>query len=394
MEQQILSTGPAPVVLVETVAGDLHVMGWEQPEVLARTRSDRVLALDQQEGAVTLRCDADCVVRVPLDASLQVQHVSGDTRIKLLRGALTIGQVSGDLGLQGVGPAAIDTVSGDLTVRSVSGDLAAKTVNGDFSARDVDGALSVAAHGDVKLNNIGGDVSASANGDISAALPLDKGQYRLTANGDIALRVPADASARVNIVSHAQHIRVRVPGVSNAAGKGELQVILGSGQAEATLNANGSIALMSDVSEPQPDDFAAQPDDFGARFGAQFGVEMARMGEMIGKRSQEMAERIARHAEAKAQASAQRAARKAQRMAERMSREAERQAGLWAKSGRSVRFDASFTPPPPPGAPRAPSQGQPVTDEERLAVLRMVEQKKITVEQAEQLLAALEGRRS
>jgi hypothetical protein len=44
-------------------------------------------------------------------------------------------------------------------------------------------------------------------------------------------------------------------------------------------------------------------------------------------------------------------------------------------------------PPTPPEPPR-----EPVSDEERLAILRMLEQKKITVEQAEQLLAALTGK--
>jgi hypothetical protein len=37
---------------------------------------------------------------------------------------------------------------------------------------------------------------------------------------------------------------------------------------------------------------------------------------------------------------------------------------------------------------------QPVTDEERLMVLQLLEQQKITIEEAEQLLAALEGKAS
>ena len=44
------------------------------------------------------------------------------------------------------------------------------------------------------------------------------------------------------------------------------------------------------------------------------------------------------------------------------------------------------TPPPPP----PPSD--PVTDEERMSILRMVEQKKISIAEAEKLLAALEGK--
>ena len=41
------------------------------------------------------------------------------------------------------------------------------------------------------------------------------------------------------------------------------------------------------------------------------------------------------------------------------------------------------TPPVPPS--------EPVSDEERMAILKMLQEKKITAEEAEQLLSALEG---
>jgi hypothetical protein len=43
--------------------------------------------------------------------------------------------------------------------------------------------------------------------------------------------------------------------------------------------------------------------------------------------------------------------------------------------------------PPPPGILKS----EPVADEERMAILKMLQEKKITSEQAEQLLKALEG---
>jgi hypothetical protein len=43
-----------------------------------------------------------------------------------------------------------------------------------------------------------------------------------------------------------------------------------------------------------------------------------------------------------------------------------------------------------PGSPA--EAGQPVSDEERLAILRMLREKKITLEEAEKLLGALEGK--
>jgi hypothetical protein len=43
--------------------------------------------------------------------------------------------------------------------------------------------------------------------------------------------------------------------------------------------------------------------------------------------------------------------------------------------------------------PRGPDEvGEPVSDEERLTILRMLQEKKISLEEAEKLLAAIEGK--
>ncbi len=69
----------------------------------------------------------------------------------------------------------------------------------------------------------------------------------------------------------------------------------------------------------------------------------------------------------------------AQRRAERKARAAERAAR-----------DRRRRPEPPEG-PIKP-RSEPVSDEERMMILQMLEQGKVTPEEAEQLLAALEGK--
>jgi hypothetical protein len=98
-------------------------------------------------------------------------------------------------------------------------------------------------------------------------------------------------------------------------------------------------------------------------------------------------ERISRQVE---QATS-RAAKRAEEAARRAERHAERQARRWGGAGKSGpwswEFNSSGIPKPPP----PPSE--PVADEERMAILKMLQEKKITSEQAEQLLRALEGGR-
>ncbi len=383
MEQQVLSTGDKPVIVVQAVNGDLHVMGWERAEVLARARSDSDLSLNQRGDQITLTCHDDCVLRVPQAATLDLVAVNGDARIKMVRGGLTVRQASGDLGAHAVGHTTIETVSGDCVIKAVAGDLRVNRVGGDLSARDVQGQFAATAvGGDIRVGGIAGMATATAGGDISLSLTPTPGQKcQFTAGGDISARVPANANARFTMTSRADNVRVRIPGAPNGSGKGVRQVTLGDGSAEIILTAGGDISLSSDSA-------GQNADDLGARLDAEF----LRMGDLIAQRTQEAAQIMASRIEAKAQ----RAARKAERMAQRVAREAEQQSRGWMRHGHPFEgrhFAGPFAPPPPPGAQPPPRPGaQPVTDEERLMVLRMVEQKKITVEQAEKLLAALEGK--
>jgi hypothetical protein len=82
----------------------------------------------------------------------------------------------------------------------------------------------------------------------------------------------------------------------------------------------------------------------------------------------------------------------AMRRAEEKMRSAEhRSMHMGIKVGR---FGASIErpgiPPIPPMPPRPPAE--PVTDEERLTILKMLQEKKISLQDAEKLLAALDGK--
>jgi uncharacterized membrane protein YccC len=111
-------------------------------------------------------------------------------------------------------------------------------------------------------------------------------------------------------------------------------------------------------------------------------VEQAmRASERETERSQEKIRRAQEKLERKLEAQRQRSERRAQEMDRRTRR------STW-------KFDWPAPPTPParpkPSTPPAPPN-QAVTEEERLLILRMLEQKKISLEEADRLLSALEG---
>jgi hypothetical protein len=96
-------------------------------------------------------------------------------------------------------------------------------------------------------------------------------------------------------------------------------------------------------------------------------------------------ERISRQV----QAATARAAKSAEEATRRAERHAERHARRWGRTPPPGAW-GDFGPkgmPTPPGMPKS----EPVAEEERMAILKMLQEKKITAEQAEQLLQALEG---
>ena len=77
--------------------------------------------------------------------------------------------------------------------------------------------------------------------------------------------------------------------------------------------------------------------------------------------------------------------------ARRAERHAERHAGRFARHGKHAGpWNWDFGPKGVPNPPPPPSE--PVSEDERMAILKMLAEKKITAEQAEQLLTALEGK--
>lgn len=164
--QESIATGAKPRVVIDELPGDVKVKGWDRHEVLVETGGESALSLEEADGAIRLRCGDDCRVHVPRGADLEVVAVRGDASIRDVAGAVTCGEVSGDLRLRHVGPARAEAVFGDLSAKGVDGDLAVTRVYGDAGAS--------AVHGDVRLESVGADARVEhVSGDVFVTAGAD-----------------------------------------------------------------------------------------------------------------------------------------------------------------------------------------------------------------------------
>ena len=383
MDQIALSTGESPAITVETVGSDLRLSGWDQSQFHAESTSQGSLHARERDGGIVLRADNDCTVHVPRRAVLKIATVGGDAKVKNVEGSIRIERVGGDLTLRQVGGVSVGRVGGDLSAKKVLGSLSAEMIGGDLSARSVDGDVSAKTMADLYLRDVSGGIRATASGDVVLSVGFVVGRvYEVQASGDVVLRVPPNTSAKF-VLQSAGDISVDLAAAGVEGNSLQKVVTVGEGAAQVTVKATGDVSLTTQATDPDA------MGDFGDHLGREFGVMAFGSKvdtEKIAARARAAAERAADTARRKGEAARRRAEAKiesAQRRAERMSERAER---TRRKTGSFVlRFDAAH-----PGQPPAPPV-PPVSDEERLAVLKMLEQGKITVAQAEKLLAALEG---
>jgi len=362
---RIISAGKTPRIRIEAIDGDLSVVGWEGEDILIKTDEDE-LTLQQNGEEVTLSCTDDVSLRIPKEAALFIQRIGGDAALRGVMGNIEIKEVENDLSIRESGSVAVESVKSDFNLRGAKGNLYVNKVGGDVSIRDVGGNIMLdSVADDLALRGARGNVDVNVGEDVVVYLePKADGQYSIVAGDDILLVLPPNANATLDL--HGDQIDIAWPDIENDEDAVERVVTLGDGSARITLNAGGDIRVTNDANAGN------SAEEFGNFAGMNF--DWSGFGE-----------RISRQVE---QATA-RAAKRAEEAARRVERHAERHARRWKGNVKVGRWNwdlNSQNVPPPPVPP-----SEPVAEEERMAVLKMLAEKKITAEQAEQLLNALEG---
>jgi hypothetical protein len=360
-----ISAGKFPKIKIDAIEGDLNVVGWDAEEILLKTDEDE-LTLEQNGDEIGFSCTDDVSLRIPREASLFIGRIGGDAALRGVMGNVEIKKIENDLSIRDAGSVAIDTIRADFNLRGAQGNLYVKNAGGDVSIRDVEGSVTLdSAADDLALRGARGNITVNVGEDVVVYLePKADGEYSITAGDDILLVLKPNAN--VTLAMRGDKIDVTWPGIENQEDVTERVLVLGDGTAKITLNAGGDIRVTNDA------EAGNSAEDFGNFAGMNF--DWSGFGERISRQVEQVTAR---------------AAKRAEEAARRMGRHAERQARRWKGNANVGRWnwDVNLQGGPTPSS----SPSEPVAEEERLAILKMLADKKITAEQAEQLLNALEG---
>jgi hypothetical protein len=301
-------------------------------------------------------------------------------------------------------------VSGNLVIRDVQGDVQVDLVQGNLVAGDVDGSVTAQTQGNATLR----------------LDPAPGAEYEVRASGNLTCSLTVDSSAEIAI-EKASRIIINLPGAQQDFRNLQAPYTfkLGDGDSSIKFWAGGNVILNS-----QAPDWNVMPDvEIGEEIGtaaeafaeqisrqiegqmqmleqqlnsqlANLNVTLGTAGlsseqiERIQQRAREAGERASARAQEKLGRAHERLERKlaqAQRNAERHARAAEARARSAAERlERRERHVGHYSWGEHFGHP-VPA-AEPVREEERMVILRMLQEKKITLQEAESLLTALEGK--
>ena len=378
-----LNLGPQPQLEILACAGDLELRGSPRPDVTIEGEQINLTTHDEEQRAVIESRAGSCTIRLPSEGSAAIGPVSGMLQIKNILGQVSVESVDGECAGRGIGSLYAGRVGGSLRMKRLAGPLTAGTIGGDVILQDVGGSVQIKQiGGDLYARNLGGSAEVAQ---ISGNLTLRTAFFPETIShfavgGKARFRTPAGANVRfVAPQGTSFHLGRGIEAVQ----EGEwLIVTLGDGSATVHIRAQGGMYVTSsDEREGAPfitgleEDLDAHLAEVSARLDAHFAeLEVQLSAYLAGPTKQ----RIEREIDA--------ARRHIEAARRRVERAARRSHGPYPPSQREAGLSAWS-----PGGARAAHE--PVSDDERLLILRMLEAGTISIEEAERLLSALEGGR-
>jgi hypothetical protein len=372
MVKQVISMNSEQAAVTIRAHADLSVKGWEQREISIEGGSRHSFNIQQDGNAISITATEDCLIMLPADSRVIVERVGGDAHISNLAGDLVCQKIGGDLTMLQVGKIAVEQVGGNCQVFQAAGDLESHKVGSDFIGKDVQGATLIErVGGDFLLQGAGGTVNTRAGGDVRVSLAqAQPGSSNLTAGGDIQIHLPPDAGVALKASSGGETIRIDLAGQSEIIEEHFYEARTGDAQANLTLKAGGDVTITDrpwdeTILEDIEEDFQEH-------------LHFHSLEDDLNTRIQDITERTVKEASKRAEKRVQEALLRIERRSHNF-------------DPHPVTFNTEVPlKPSRPAAPPEPSE--PVSNEERMMILKMVESKKISVEEAEKLLEALEGK--
>jgi len=390
-------------VIVRQAHGNLKVAG------LASLNAEQVrgnLKLDGVDDAVL----AEVYGHLKAGASTKLRLVGttyGNARLDNVQSA-DLQNVRGHLVVRSASQVRVTRVGGELVAKEISGTLDADQIGGNATLKSIAGAATV---DQVAGNLVAKDLAGGARfprigGNLVWKGDLGTGRsYHFQCDGNAVLRLQEGTNAHLTL-SAGGRILSSLDLADQEQEGGQLSGTLGEGGAELVVEAKGNVTvgggpeavgteLGEEISRQINEGLQALDlEALGRQVSEEMEGALSRLRvklegvdwERMGQRAQQAVERAMERMERDMDRAMDQVGREQERLQRRLEREALRRERRERRHGVQVDFGWEEEMEAEAGAP----DPGPDLDEERLSILRMVEQGQISPEEAEMLLDALE----
>ncbi|MCJ7734391.1 MAG: hypothetical protein MUP11_07565 [Anaerolineales bacterium] len=392
---------------IVSVGGNLYLTGWNQDEIRIKDMSDTVL-IEKKKKQTEIHFPQDALIHVPHNLLINIQTVGGDASIRGIGSNVTIGSIDGDLSLVDVNSTSAETVGGDVFAKRVQGDFRVENAGGDVILENISGQVGFPhIGGDLQIEKVAGGIDATAGGDGTIDFhPVPWQAYQISVGGNLSVTIPADTNADLSIQSNAEDISIILGEVDIKIPERKLNQQLGEGGPTILLSAGGKVFLASDEFsvltglKMNAEDFGSFAADFSTTTAEQFKNSLGNLEEDLRESlsglsesleafgiSEENLKKVGIQIEESSRLAAEKAemaAVRAQAKVERKIAQARRK--VLKIKAKTKEFDlGQFL--------TNESDKKNVSEDERLLILKMLQEKKISLEEADDLLKTLEGKK-
>lgn len=379
--------------LVLQSLGDVLIQGVKQPDVLLRIPEEGMAQVQSQTDRLFISAQSDVEIFVPEQAKIRLEGVTGDASVVGVLGYMEIARVNGDLAMRSCDKVDIGVVNGDVELLQVAGPIVLRRAGGDLFVESRNRVVAEQVGGDATIR-ADGLVRAKAGGDLNIQLiSVNVEEVHARCGGDLLITAPSGLGAQLDVNSGGFSITLRLPDQTLNLDQPHYSTTLGNGKTLLRLVAGGDVSVQLGDSILQEQKVPRK--SFTADFVG--GIEIPDLSPFVEDKIRHKMEHATRKGEERARRAEERVRRAMERVeqAQRQVHRRNRWFGFWYEAGKNPEDPAVPKPPEVPKAPEAPetfdTSFSQVTNEERLLVLKMLQEHKITVEEAEQLLAVLDG---
>jgi hypothetical protein len=387
--------------------GNLYLTGWNRDEIRIKDQSD-TNSIKTKKKAIEIHFPQDGIIHVPHHLKVKVHSVSGDAVIKGIGSEIEISSVLGDLILNDVGAAAVGSVTGDLIAKRIQGDLKVENTGGDAMVHDVKGQVGMSqVGGGILVEKIAGgfDINAEGDGTVDFS-PVPWQAYQVKVAGDLSLSLPEECDADLSIQSEAKDITVLLGNIDIRSRQAKLSQQLGEGGPSIILSSGGKVYVGSNYFngfaelKMHAKDFGSFSADFSAKTADQIKGSLGNLEEDLKESLSGLSDTLEefglseenlRKFGVQIEETSKLAADKAELAAVRAQAKVEKRI---AKARRkTLKAQAKLKEFDLGEFLEEQTGKQAVNESERLLILEMLQEKKISLDEADELLKALEGKK-